>query len=281
MTRFATLCAALLLAGPAAAQDQVQPADPRAADEPMPSLIDSRAAPEDFEIARKKVVECEGEKFVFAWGAGARPTKVTLCSKEGATPDEVVAMLDDAATKLEQTEAMAEDRRIAIVQQIRAKISALQGESAAAADPAAAPPADVAQVPVAPRPPGVQPTVAPRASNTAAAATRPVLATKPDLAIECYAPGAAGRGGPCVMLERDTRLTVTARERLAGGTSLRFLRKGKHRAETALPQLRKGQAVQLTLPRAVCAGVLNTVADIQIVRGGQVVESIGPYRLRC
>lgn len=285
MTRFVPLCVALLLAVPAAAQDQVERPGSEAADEPITDLIDPQIAPQDFEVVRKKVVECEGEKFVFAWGAGARPTKVTLCSNPGAPPDEVVQMLDDAATKLEQTESIPEDRRVAIVQQIRSKIAELKGASAAASAPVAAPAPESTSV--AARPPAtapglaVPPTVAPATSSNAAMATTPVLATRPRLSFECYTPGQIGRGGPCTILGRDTRLTVKAGEALAGATALRFVRNGQSRAELALAQMRKGQSVRLTLPRAVCAGVSEAETEIQVVRGGRVVDSIGPYLLRC
>ncbi|MGI8705602.1 MAG: hypothetical protein ACR2JJ_07390 [Sphingomicrobium sp.] len=281
MTRFVPLYAALLLSVPAAAQNQVQSSGSQTADEPTPGVIDSQTAPEDYDVARKKVVECEGEKFVFSWGAGARPTKVTLCSKQGATPDEVIRMLDDAATKLEQAEGIAEDRRVAIVQQIRAKISELQGATAAAAAPPAEPTSAVAQLPTPASRPAVPPAVAPATSNIAAVATTPVFATKPRLSFECYTPGDFGTGGPCATLGRDTRLTVKAGEVLAGATALRFVRNGQSRAELEIAQMRKGQSVRLTLPRAVCTGVVKAETEIHIVRGGRVVDSIGPYLLRC
>lgn len=293
MTRYALLCAALLLAVPAAAQETVQPADPlapAAAAEPAPSLIGSRSSPDDFDLARKKVVECEGEKFVFAWGAGARPTKVTLCSKKDATADELVKMLDDAAAKLERASSMPEDRRIAIVEQIRAKMSELKGGKAAA--PAAAAVAEApAKVPeaaaIVPAPaPAPQPAARPAISpvfrpTPVAAATPSLLAAKPRLTFECYTPGDLGSGGPCTTLGRDTRLTVKAGEPLSGGTMLRFRRNGETRAELALNQMRKGQSVRLVMPRQVCGGVVEAEVEIQVARGGSAVDTRGPYLLRC
>ena len=290
MTRYVPLCAALLLAVPAAAQDNVQPVDPlapAAAPEPGPSLIGSRSDPQDFDLARKKVVDCEGEKFVFAWGAGARPTKVTLCSKKGATVDELVKMLDDAATKLEQTGSIAEDRRVAIVQQIRAKISQLK------AGDTAAPPAAIAEVPKkvpelvavvpAPQPapvtkPAVSPVFTPMPVPARASS---LLGAKPRLTFECYTPGDIGTGGPCTTLGRDTRLTVKAGEPLTGATTLRFRRNGETRAEIALNQMRKGQSVRLVIPRQVCGGVVEAEVEIQVARGGSAVDTRGPYLLRC
>lgn len=280
MTRYAPLCAALLLAVPAAAQDTVQPADPlapAASAEPTPSLIGSRSSPDDFDVARKKVVECEGEKFVFAWGAGARPTKVTLCSKKDATADELVKMLDDAAAKLERASSIPDDRRTVIVEQIRAKIAELKRGNAAAAEAAA-----LAEAP-APAPQPVTRSAVPPVFRPAplAAAKPSLLAAKPRLTFECYTPGDIGSGGPCTTLGRDTRLTVKAGEPLAGATTLRFRRNGETRAELALNQMRKGQSVRLVMPRQVCGGVVEAEVEIQVARGGSAVDTRGPYLLRC
>lgn len=288
MTRYVPLCAALLLAVPAAAQETIQPADPLApvaAAEPAPSLLDAQGDPQDFDVARKKVVDCEGEKFVFAWGAGAKPTKVTLCSKKDATTDELVQMLDDAAAKLENS-SMAEDRRVAIVQQIRSKISELKAGKAAAAVaevPSKVPQAALALPAPVPAPePVARPTMAPVFTRTPVAAAKPsLLAAKPRLTFECYTPGDIGSGGPCTTLGRDTRLTVKAGEPLAGGTTLRFRRNGRTRAELALNQMRKGQSVRLVVPRQVCSGVVEAEVEIQVARGGSTVDTRGPYLLRC
>ena len=297
MTRYAPLCAALLLAVPAAAQETVQPADPlapapAASGEPAPSLLDPRVSPQDFDVARKKVVDCEGEKFVFAWGAGARPTKVTLCSKKDATADELVQMLEDAAAKLEKS-SMAEDRRVAIVQQIRSKISELKGgksaapAAAAVAEPLAKLPEAALVLPVIPAPvpapePVARPPIAPVFTPTPVPARTPsLLAAKPRLTFECYTPGDIGTGGPCITLARDTRLTVKAGEPLAGGTTLRFRRNGEIRAELALNQMRKGQSVRLVIPQQVCGGVVEAEVEIQVARGGSTVDTRGPYLLRC
>lgn len=282
MIRNATLCAALLVAVPAPAQDLPPPAATS-----DPAVIGSDANPEDFNLARKKVVECEGEKFLFSWGAGARPTKVTLCSKKDATPDDLVKMLDDAATKLEGTVSIAEDRRIAIVQQIRAKIAEIKSAAAAASPPAAAAqaPADLpraaavnpAPVP-APSPYSALPVLAPRPVTVAA---RPQLAAKPRLTIECYTPGDIGSGGPCTIIGRDTRLTIKADEPLPGGAALRFRRYGETRAEMALNSMRKGQSVRLVMPQKVCSGVVEAEVEIQVTQGGNTVDTRGPFLLRC
>lgn len=282
MIRNATLCAALLAAFPAPAQESPAPAESSA-----PPVIKSDANPEDFDLARKKVVDCEGEKFLFSWGAGANPTKVTLCSKKDATPDDLVKMLDDAASKLEGAVSIAEDRRIAIIQQIRAKIAEIKSTAAAASPPAAAaqaPPdvpkaAAVIRPPVAaPSPYSAVPVLAPRPVTVAA---RPQLPAKPRLTFKCYTPGDIGSGGPCTIIGRDTRLTIRADEPLAGGTALRFRRYGETRAEVALNPMRKGQSVRLVMPQKVCAGVVEAEVEIEVTRGGNTEDTRGPFLLRC
>lgn len=284
MTRHAILSAALLIAVPAAAQDAAPPTGPSApaaasGQEPPRGLIGSRADPQDFDLARKKVVDCEGQKFVFSWGAGSRPTKVTLCSKKDASAAELVTMLDDAATKLERTASIAEDRRIAIVQQIRAKIAEIKAAGAAAPANRA-----VAQVPTK-VPPAATFVPAPTAPvfkpGPVAVAVPRLLGPKPRLSFECYTPGELGSGGPCTTLGRDTRLTVKAGEQLAGGTTLRFRRYGETRAEVALTAMRKGQSVRLAIPRQVCGGVVEAEIEIQVARGASALDTRGPFLLRC
>lgn len=287
MTRHVMLFAALMLAVPAAAQDAPQPTKPSAianpaGQQPPGGLIGSGADPQDFDLARKKVVDCEGQKFVFSWGAGANPTRVTLCSKKDATPDELVKMLDDAASKLALTASIAEDRRTGIVQQIRAKIAEVKSTAAGAQRSAA-----VAEIPAYVRPAATfvpvptAPVYKPGAVAVAPPPPPRLLGPKPRLTFECYTPGEIGRGGPCTTLGRDTRLTVKAGEPLAGGTMLRFRRYGETRAEVALAALRQGQSVRMTLPRQVCGGVVEAEVEIQIARAGSAVDTRGPYLLRC
>lgn len=284
------LCAALFVALPAVAQDQAPTTTTSAAgtgQDPKPGVIGSDTSPEDFDLARKKVEDCEGEKFQFSWGAGSRPTKVTLCSKKDATPDELVRMLEDAAAKLEGTISIAEDRRIAIVQQIRAKIAELKFAAAAAserravAEPAAGlPQASLAAPtqPTAQAPYAAAPVFTPNPSPVAA---RPLPAAKPRLTFECYSPGDIGSGGPCTSISDDTRLTVKAAAPVAGGTGLRFRRHGETRAEIALNPMRRGQSVRIVVPQTLCAGVVKAEVEIQVTQGGNPVDTRGPFLLRC
>ena len=111
MTAFALLSIALLSGTAEAAQEQASSPPPQ-----------SRAV----DLAKEKVRECAGEKFVFAWGAGAHPTKVTLCSDRDASTEQVIRMIGDAADKIEAAPGIPEDRRTALVQQMRAKIAELE-----------------------------------------------------------------------------------------------------------------------------------------------------------
>jgi hypothetical protein len=272
MTRFVILSVALALAVPAAAQDQAQPA----ADPLAPTA--SPAAPKDADVS-KKVAECAGEKFVFAWGAGSSPTKVTLCGDKGASHEEVVRMLEDAAGKLERATGIPEDRRIVLVQQIRGKIAELEKVRAAKAPLSADSGPRTAAVPgVTPLKPLPRPTAS---ATTGSSLSSALLLPKPKLAFECYTPGDLGVGGPCVALNRETRLTVKAGEAIPAATSLRFTRRGEFRTEVQLGPMRKGQSRRLVMPREVCGGVVETEIQIQVARGSHPVDTRGPYLMRC
>lgn len=75
--------------------------------------------PEKFDLARLKIDQCPGERFDFQ--AGER-TKVGLCSKAGASKDEIAKMLESAIQQLGSTDRMRADSRDIIVAQIRAKL---------------------------------------------------------------------------------------------------------------------------------------------------------------
>jgi hypothetical protein len=104
---------------------------------------------------------------------------------------------------------------------------------------------------------------------------------KPRLTIRCLSPGESGAGSSCSSLDRATRLQVSADGDLGGGTSLRFLRRGDRRAELALAQMHQGEQFRTKLPPELCAGVASSQVQIQVVNSNQVVETLGPYKLRC
>ena len=82
-------------------------------------------------------------------------------------------------------------------------------------------------------------------------------------------------------MTRDTVVVVESREPLADQVALRFFRDGSTRGEVTLGAMRKGQSRRLRLPMQVCSGVSTGEVAIRIVRAGQVVDTEGPYLLRC
>ena len=247
--------------------------------------------------AAQKIAACEGQKFEFKAG-DERPTKITLCSEKGAGKDALVRMFESAAARIQQLDKLPADRKASLVAQLKAKIIEFQAGNAVAGPlPATKPLAEITPMPEyaqlpplpSPAPPPVfaNPSPPPTpviASSTLAAA----VLTKPRLTFECSTPGELSEGGPCVGFSKDTLLTVRADESLPEGTSLRYLRRGDVRAEVALAQMRKGQSRRLKLPAELCAGVTGSSIEIQVMRRGagtasigQMVDTRGPYQLRC
>ena len=113
------------------------------------------------------------------------------------------------------------------------------------------------------------------------AASPTVVPARPRLTIRCLDPGDTGEGSPCTLLERDTRLIIQADDDPAGRASLRFLRRGDARGEVALAGLRRGQTIRSKLPEQLCIGVSSSKVEIQVLSSNQVVETLGPYKLRC
>jgi hypothetical protein len=102
----------------------------------------------------------------------------------------------------------------------------------------------------------------------------------PKLSFACYSPTEVGEG-PCTGFERETTLTIRAGEDIAAGFALRFARNGQERASVDLAQLRRGKSMRVALPSDVCAGFGAGRLDLQVVKGGFVIHSDGPYSLRC
>jgi len=251
--------------------------------------------------SEKPAPPCEGEIFVFQAGPVGHVAKVTLCSKKNATPDDLVKMFESAASTLSQNKRMALEKRDDLVAQMRAKAAEVRGGKAGGASASASaivtsptatltplrPATPIDRAPeysaLPPLPPPPNPAVTTSASATA---SLPAL-TRPRLTIQCFNPADLAGAAPCDSLERETVLRIRADEALPAGTSLRFLRRGDVRAEIELAQLARGKSTQFVLPRSVCAGVAESKVEIQIVRhakandAGQMVDSMGPYFLRC
>jgi hypothetical protein len=220
---------------------------------------------------------CEGQRFEFKAGAEPHATKITLCSKKDASKDELVRMLDSAAAKIQALDKLPEEKRAALVAQLKAKIMEVEATNAVT-------PALPLAMPVAPPIPTPIPTPIPAKPLPIAAKPLPVavrILTKPRLTLECFTPGEVGSGGPCLALERETLLTVRADNNLAAGTGLRFVRKGRVRGELTLAQMRTGQSRRMKMPRELCSGGGGGEVEIQLLNGGAVVDTLGRYQLRC
>lgn len=222
--------------------------------------------------AVKLVTDCDARKFETTVereeNGEKQSSKVKLCGKHGQTDAEWIATLKDAAAKIESNPKMPQNVKDQLSGALETEIAKL--ESAAAAPPAAV----VAVEPPAPAP----------APPVAVAAKTPAVATalkKPKLTIRCLAPGESGAGSSCSSLDRATRLSILADTDLSSGTSLKFLRRGDERARLALAPMRQGETYRSKLPSELCAGVASTKVEIQVLGSGQVVDTLGPYSLRC
>lgn len=221
--------------------------------------------------ALKLVTDCNARKFettVDREVNGVRQSsKVKLCGKQGQTDAEWAATLKDAAAKIDANDKMPQSAKDQLSAALKAEIAKVEA--------GAAPQAPVASV-VPPAPPLAAPSAV--VAKTLPAA--PVL-KKPKLTIRCLSPGEKGGGSSCSVLDRATRLSVLADAELASGASLRFLRRGDVRAQQPLTPMRQGETFRSKLPPELCAGVASTKVEIQVMSSGQVVETLGPFSLRC
>jgi hypothetical protein len=280
---------ALLLAAAGAAAPHARKAAPKpAAPDPARQLMESCDA-HKFETIVKAVV-----------GGEPRQSKVRLCGKEGQSDAEWIGTLKDAIDKLNANKEMPAEVRNQIVTAINAEITRLENrpkQQALVAPPPRPRPQAPATLsdqysslpPLPTTPPPPPHVVAPvalgrtaKASGAVAAIAAPVATgPAPKLTFACYAPGDLAGDAPCTGFERETVLTVRAGEDVRRGLQLQFARNGEGRATVDLAQLRRGKSMRVPLPSEVCRGVGDGRLDLQIVEGGYVVASDGPYSLRC
>lgn len=249
---------ALVFLAAASAEAQVEVSDPNAA------AIVADCSSRKFET--RVEIEKDGQK---------RLTRMKLCAAANSDDAAWARTLKDARTKIAAHPHISEESKANIVAKLDAEIAVLSnGDSASKSVPIA--PSAASGVVVPPAPPE---TVAPFLPRPGPGPATSVAA--PRLKIDCYTPGQAGSGGPCFSLERDTLLTINAKDDLTAGTSLRFLRRGEVRREIAMTPLAKGKSIRLKLPDQLCAGVANSKVEIQILRSSKIIETLGPYPLRC
>lgn len=136
---------------------------------------------------------------------------------------------------------------------------------------------DFAQLPPLPTSP-----VAP--TSVAVASTSLVPEVAPRLTFGCDSPGDLTSDAPCADFERETMLTIHARDDVPTGTLLQFVRNDRSQAELSLEGLRRGGALRTALPAPVCRGFTSGKLELRIVRGesgSEVLSTDGPYNLRC
>lgn len=225
--------------------------------------------------ALKLVTDCDARKFetvVEREVNGERQSsKVKLCGKRGQSDAEWIATLKDAESKIEGNPKMPQLAKDQLSTALNAEIARLEAGGAATSAPA-----PVASV----EPPAPKPTRSPVAVASGTSTAAPAL-KKPRLTIKCLAPSESGTGSSCSTLDKATRLAILADGDLGSGASLKFLRRGDERARVALAPMRQGETYRTKLPAELCAGVASTKVEIQVLGSGQVVETMGPFSLRC
>jgi hypothetical protein len=290
MKLYLALCA--VAAGALSAAALAQSAPENGATEAMPA---DKAA---------LIESCSAHKFetiVQFTGANGKPrqSKVRLCGAPGQTDAQWAVTLRDAAKKVEANAAMTPEARQQVVAALEAELAKFAAAEAAAPAQAATstfalPPADSGGTPAraalleySTLPPLTAPAPVASAGAPALAAVA-VAPAAPRLTIRCVLPSDYGAASACASIESETRLAVRADEALPAGLKLRFLRRGDARGEVALAAMRQGQTLQVRPPAKLCAGVVRSSTQIQIVRtgigvaaGGQVLDTLGPYELKC
>lgn len=235
--------------------------------------------PADAPAAEAKPVAACGHKFETSiqtlTNGKPHTSQVKLCGEAGQTDAQWMITLKDALSKVEANAKMPAEVKTQIAVALRSEIGKVENNGAGGGMTVVnvAPPAAAVDLP------------APVASPVPAPVAVPVKAApapaKPRLSFECYTPGDIGAGGPCTTLTRDTLVTVKTSEALANGYALRFVSRNEPRGEVALQPMRKGKSVRVRLPAAVCAGGGAGSVEIQIVSGGAMLDSRGPFILRC
>ena len=242
-----------------------------------------------------------------------RRSKVTLCGVAGQSDADWKRTLEDAVRKTQANDKMSAAVKEQIVTALNQEIAKLD---TAIVRPAAEAPAAVAPqtsagsalsippiaAPLTPARPAAKapprplerdygslqplpPPPPPAATSVIATSMMPTLAS-PKIRLFCSTSTDPHGAEECINLASNTIFTIRADESLSGDTSLRFLRKGDPRGDVNLAAMRKGQSVRVPLPRGVCAGVTRGTVDIEVMRRGstgtrQIVDSLGPYDLRC
>lgn len=254
---------------------------------------------------QKLLDECNGHRFEtlvdVTVNGQPRKSKVKLCGTPGQTDADWARTLKDAIAKVEANSDMTPAMRGKIVTALNAELAKLAAGTARPAIVGGTAPAIAARPPAPP--PGrdsaplrsieqdyasMPPLPAPKpAAAAVAGASLPGIA-RPRMTVRCATSDAPTALDACDSLSANSLLNIRADEALAGDTSLRFVRKGDARGDVALGQLAQGQSIRVALPRRVCEGIIHSSVQIEVVRrprgsqtGDQLVDTLGPYELRC
>lgn len=255
----AAIAAAPLSAGQ---MDQVAaaPADTVEASDPAAAAIVADCSARKFETSVE--LEKNGQK---------RLTKLKLCAAQGSDQAAWIRTLEDAKVKIAAHPTISAESKTKIAAEFDAEIA----KARTADTPASS--LSIAPVQPLPEPPAAAIAAAPAPSVSTSA----LVQARPRLTIRCLIPGEAGKSSPCTSLQRTTQLSIQADNDLAPGSRLRFLRRGDARGEIVLSGMRQGQLIRSSLPPQLCTGVATSKVEIQIMRSGQVFDTLGPYQLRC
>ena len=267
--------------------------------------------------AKDPLEDCSAHKFetvVERVVDGApRQSRIRLCGKRGQSDSDWIVTLEDAVSKLRANPDMPADTRNQAIAALEREITRLRNPGAGTAQTAAptltprATPRprdfrdDYANLPALPPPVTAEPVAPPPAAPSEAAPdvrstppavqpskptiARPIVASAPaaapSLEYACYVPGDLAAPAPCIDFQRDTLITVRAKSDVPAGTELHFARNGTDRATVAIGPLKRGRAVRVPLPNAVCAGVGDGRLTIAVWSGSRPARTEGPFPLRC
>ena len=274
-----------------------------------PSQADSAAAPTA--KMERLLQDCDAHKFetVVNSVVDGKPhqSKVKLCGTKGQTDAAWVNTLKDAIAKVKANDKMPAEIRDQIASALDAEILRLgtggvsmalvansaptianpaQGTPIASLAPRTTPGAtrplsqDYGNMPPLPEPKAVV------ATSLGIGSVLPSL-PPPRMTLHCGSTDDPSIFESCGIMRTDTILLVRADEQIPAGTSLRFVRRDDPRGQVALAALRSGQTARIPLPHRVCDGVVRSEVQIEVLRkpsssgAEQVVDTLGPYNLRC
>lgn len=267
---------------------------------------------------QKLLQDCDSHKFettIHVTGDGEPyDSNVKVCGKQGQTEADWINTLKDIVNKTAASQEMPQSVKDQVIVAVNAEIARLtkllprEAPTVATLPPPRTTPkddlaGDYSTLPPLPPPTVTEPaTVEARPAGTGAGAAAgvpiatatvtaaPIAAPQvamvpvvpaPRLTLRCVAGRDLNFAEPCDPIERGNMLVIEAKEALAAGVSLKFLRRGEPRGELSLPAMRAGQPVMVALPSSVCAGVVRSRIEIRAAGVGSSEAVLGPYDLRC